>query len=275
MNLYNEDSLEYLKTLEDKSIDLVLCDPPYAISMSSTNHMKNDDWDKMSTKEFHDFNIQWLTECYRILKDDGNLWMFCAPSKIPELFETIKETGFINHLEDWKSLARQKGRGSKYQLKSLREDILHLTKTENFKFHENNNLFNYKENITNALNVYTGIVDRPKFNIHDTVFCFKMPYYLSTTEKQIHTCQKSILLNYSIIMNYSDEGDIVLDPFMGSGSCGIAAELAKRQFIGIEREKDMFDKANEWINKFDFASYRMAYLKGHGFNLLPFGQKTN
>ena len=76
MNLYNKDSLEYLKTLEDKSIDLVLCDPPYAISMSSTNHMKNDDWDKMSTKEFHDFNIQWLTECYRILKDDEKLWMF-------------------------------------------------------------------------------------------------------------------------------------------------------------------------------------------------------
>ena len=136
-------------------------------------------------------------------------------------------------------------------------------------------MFNYNENITNALNLYTGIVERPKFNIHDTVFCFKMPYYLSTTEKQIHTCQKSILLNYSIIMNYSDEGDVVLDPFMGSGSCGIATELAKRQFIGIEREKDMFDKANEWINKFDFASYKMTYLKGHGFNLLPFGQKTN
>ena len=203
MNLYNKDSLEYLKTLEDGSIDLVLCDPPYAISMSSTNHMKNDDWDKMSTKEFHDFNIQWLTECYRILKDDGNLWMFCAPSKIPELFETIKETGFINHLEDWKSLARQKGRGSKYQLKSLREDILHLTKTENFKFHENNNLFNYKENITNALNIYTGIVDRPKFNIHDTVFCFKMPYYLSTTEKQIHTCHNLYFAVLTIGKYYS------------------------------------------------------------------------
>jgi DNA modification methylase len=275
MNLYNKDSLEYLKTLEDKSVDLILTDPPYAISMSSTNHMKNDDWDKMSSQEFHDFNIQWLTECYRILKDDGNLWMFCAPSKIPELFETIKQTGFINHLKDWKSLARQKGRGSKYQLKSLREDILHLTKTENFKFHENNNLFNYNENITNALNIYTGIVERPKFNIHDTVFCFKMPYYLSTTEKQIHTCQKSILLNYSFIMNYSDEGDIVLDPFMGSGSCGIATELAKRQFIGIEREKDMFDKAKNWLENFNYTEYKMNYLKGFGFNLLPFKQKTN
>ena len=275
MNLFNTDCLEYLKTLEDKSVDLILTDPPYAISMKSTNHMKNDDWDKMSSEEFHNFNIAWLTECYRILKDDGNLWMFCAPSKIPELFVTIEQTKFINHLEDWKSLARQKGRGSKYQLKSLREDILHLTKTENFKFHENNNLFNYNENITNALNIYNGIVERPKFNIHDTVFCFKMPYYLSTTEKQIHTCQKSILLNYSFIMNYSDEGDTVLDPFMGSGSCGVATKLAKRHFIGIEKETDMFNKAIDWINRFDFVSYRADYLKGHGFTLLPFGQKTN
>lgn len=275
MNLFNKDCLEYLKTLEDKSVDLILTDPPYAISMNSKNHMENDDWDKMSKEEFHEFNMKWLTECYRILKDDGNLWMFCAPSKIPELFTTIEQTKFINHLEDWKSLARQKGRGSKYQLKSLREDILHLTKTDNFKFHENNNLFNYNENITNALNVYTGVVERPKFNIHDTVFCFKMPYYLSTTEKQIHTCQKSILLNYSLIMNYSNENDVVLDPFMGSCSCGIATKLAKRHFIGIEREKDMFDKALTWVNNFNYADYRINFLKGHSLTLLPFGQKTN
>ena len=71
MNLYNRDSLEYLKTLEDKSVDLILTDPPYAISMSSTNHMKNDDWDKMSTKEFHDFNVQWMR---RIRKN--NFWKY-------------------------------------------------------------------------------------------------------------------------------------------------------------------------------------------------------
>ena len=90
-----------------------------------------------------------------------------------------------------------------------------------------------------------------------------------------HPTQKPLALLERIIMASTNKGDLILDPFMGSGSCGIATELAKRQFIGIEREKDMFDKANEWINKFDFASYKMTYLKGHGFNLLPFGQKTN
>ena len=274
MNLVNKNCLEYLKQLENKSVDLILTDPPYGISMNSKNHMENDDWDKMEKEEFHKFNMEWLSECYRILKDDGNLWMFCAPSKIPELFDTISQTKFINHLDDWKSLARQKGRGSKYQLKSLIEDILHLTKTENFKFNNVSNLFDYSENITNSLNIYTGEVERPIYNPNDTVFCFKMPYYLSKTEKQIHTCQKSVLLNYAFIMNYSNKEDIVLDPFMGSGSSAIAATLAHRKYLGIEKESDMFEKAQKWIYEFDFEGYKDQFLKGHKLTLLPFNKKT-
>lgn len=265
MLLYNEDCFERLKLLKDKSVDLIVSDPPYGISFDATNHMESNDWDKLSSDSYIDLMAQYLTEAKRVLTDNGSCWIFFAPSMLKELIVAINMSGLIPHFDQWKSICRQKGRGAKHKLKSQREDFILLTKSENYVLKHKDNLFKYKENITNILNYYTGEVERPGFKYDDTIYNFKMPYYLSKTEKQIHSCQKSILLLYALIMNSSEEGNTVFDGFAGSGSCAIASELAHRNFIGTELDTGMYEKANRWISNFDYDNYRKTFLVGSTF----------
>jgi site-specific DNA-methyltransferase (adenine-specific) len=262
MEFYNESCFDRLKKLPENSINLVVSDPPYAISFDASPHMKNSDWDKMSKKEYIELITNYLTECKRVLTPNGSAWIFFGPSMLLELIEAVKNSGMYIHFDQWKSICRQKGRGAQNKFKSQREDFVLVTKhPTNFVLNNIDDLFNYKENITNILNYYSGEVERPPFKFSDTIYNFKMPYYLSKTEKQIHSCQKSILLLYALIMNSSQKGDTVFDGFAGSGSCAIASQLAERNFIGCELESDMYEKAQNWISKFDYDNYKKNYLK--------------
>lgn len=251
----NDDCISYMRTLDSKSIGLIMCDPPYGISF----HGKYDPstgWDKFSDDEFNEFNEQWMNEAHRILKDNGTMWMFCGPTQIPLLFNTIDKVGFINNLDNWKSIQRQKGKGAKTKPKSLREDILHLTKSENYIWNNtDSSIYKMLEGITNVVDLSVGKVVRPNFSINDKTYYFRMPYYLSKTEKMIHSCQKSILLQSMFILNSTSLNDTVLDCFMGSGSSGIASLICNRNYIGIERDKDMYLNAIKWRDKFDRNAY--------------------
>lgn len=269
--LYNEDCFERLKKIEDGSINLILSDPPYAIGFDASNHMESDDWDKMSSEGYINLMTHYLTESKRVLAENGSCWIFFAPSMLKELIVAINNSGLIPHFDQWKSICRQKGRGAKYKLKSQREDFILLTKSNDFILKHENNLFKYDENITNILNYYTGKVERPEFKFDDVIYNFKMPYYLSKTEKQIHSCQKSILLLYALIMNSSNKGDVVFDGFVGSGSCAIAAGLAEREFIGTELDEGMYEKAKSWIFSFNYNEYRKTFLSC-GNSLPTFGK---
>lgn len=263
--LINGDCFEELKKLKKGSINLVVSDCPYGISFDATNHMESDDWDKMSSEGYIDLMTRYLKEAKRVLTDNGSCWIFFAPSMLKELITAINNSELIPHFDQWKSICRQKGRGAKYKLKSQREDFILLTKSEDYVLKHKDDLFKYKENVTNILNYYTGKVERPEFKYDDVIYNFKMPYYLSKTEKQIHSCQKSILLLYALIMNSSNEGDTVFDGFAGSGSCAIASRLAHRCFIGTELDTGMCEKAKKWIDSFDYDTYRRTFLTGTNF----------
>ena len=256
MELYNEDCFDRLIKIQDKSVHLAVSDPPYGISFGGN------DWDCLSKEEYTNLIIKYLSEVKRILVDNGSAWIFFCPSMIMEFLNAVKEAGLYPHFDQWKSICRQKGRGAKYKLKSQREDFILLTKNPtNYVMNNVSDLFNYKENITNVLNYFTGEVERPPFVFSNVIYNFKMPYYLSKTEKQIHSCQKSIPLLYALIMNSSKKGDIVFDGFAGSGSCMIASKLADRDFIGCELDSEMHKKALKWFESFDFNDYRKNYLK--------------
>lgn len=256
MVLYNEDCFTRMKQMPDSSIDLIVTDPPYFIGFQGK------DWDeKRSSEEVYEWYLNFFKECKRLLTDKGSMWMFFGVSQSIEVIQAADDSGLFLDLANWKSICRQKGRGAKYKFKSQREDIIYLTKDKNTKLLNNNDLFNYDQNITNILNYYSGEVERPKFEIAETIFNFKMPYYLSKTEKQFHSCQKSILLLYALIMNSPiPENGTVFDPFMGSGSCAISSTLADKKFIGCELDSDMLDKARNWIDSFDYTNYKKDYL---------------
>ena len=90
---------------------------------------------------------------------------------------------------------------------------------------------------------------RVRFSGVGNIGHFSMPYHLGVGEKMIHSCQKPLLFWTQFIMMSSDKGQTVFDPFMGSGSSGIASMMCDRNYIGCEIDTDMYNKACEWLHK--------------------------
>lgn len=254
LQLHNGDSLELLKSFEDESVDLVVVDPPYCINYK--------EWDK---EDFLILSSKWLSEISRVLREGGTAWSFMGYQHICEFIYLCGEYLNVN-LDNWCIWCRNKGRGSKKKLKSQREDILYMTKG--------------KEGIVwNPLKICREVIapyvkdGKPRGWVLDqstgkrirwtgagNVFFYSAPQWNGKVEKQFHPSQKPVMLLQRLIMLSSNEGDVVLDPFMGSGSCGIASITTNRRFIGIEKDKDTFNKAKNWMMNMDIESFR-------GYNL--------
>ena len=274
INYINTDCFNYMKTLPDESVDLIVTDPPYGISFDASNHMDNVDWDKMGDIEYEEFLDKLLAECYRILKPTGTMWMFYGITKIESVIKCINKSMFFNHWENAMVYCRPKGRGATHKLKSQREEIVHLTKDpKNYTW----NAVEYLREVVVpyvkdgkargwALDQSTGM--RVRWTGLGNVSFFTPPAYNNVGEKQIHSCQKPILLFTELIMLSSKKGEKVLDPFMGSGSSGVAAHLCERDYTGCELETDMFQKASEWLKEVKNSNSRVAqklkeYIKHH------------
>jgi DNA modification methylase len=256
-----QDCLVGMKEMADESIDLVCTDPPFFIGY------QNQDWDKGN---FQEFTNAWVKECVRLLKPTGTMWSFMGYENLFTRKGIPK--GFINILEDYGNVnyknmliwAHSKGRGSSKALKSLREDCINFTKTDKYTW---NPLKMLREVI--APYVKDGkprgwFIDesglRKRFTGLGNVMIFSAPQHNGIAEKQFHPSQKPVILLQRLIGLSSNEGDIVLDPFMGSGSTAIACKLMGRHFVGFENNEKYFDYAQKRIADFKREQYP-------GFNL--------
>lgn len=249
--IYNEDFILFsLNNIPSESIDLIVTDPPYLINYK--------EWDN---KEF-EWHNEWLKECYRILKPGGTIWSFMAftdksgKENISAKFIELLNKYFIVDLRNTVVWARQKGRGSSKHLKSQREDIYYAYKDGAKPTW--NNLKMLREVICPY--VKDGkprgwFLDengkRVRWTGLGNVWTYNAPQWNSKTEKQLHPAQKPILLIERLIRLSSNEENIVLDPFIGSGTTALAAILANRKFIGTELNKEYYDIANKRISEFN------------------------
>lgn len=174
------------------------------------------------------------------------------------LVNILQEYGEVN-LNNWCVWMRQKGRGSSKHLKSQREEIIHFTKSKNYTW---NNLKMLREVVTPY--VKDGrprgwFLDengmRKRWTGLGNVFVYSAPQWNGIVEKQWHESQKPILLLERLIRLSSNENDIVLDLFSGSGSVSIASKLSKRNFIAFEKDKEYYDKSIERLTNFNFLNY--------------------
>lgn len=157
----------------------------------------------------------------------------------------------VLHLENWVIWARQKGRGSSKHLKSQREDILHFTKTNKFTW---NNVKMLREVVCPYIKdgkPRGWFLDengkRVRWTGLGNVWCYTAPQYNSILDKQVHPAQKPIMMIERLILLSSNEGDTILDPFIGSGTTGVACKNLNRDFIGIELDKKYFEIAKDRI----------------------------
>jgi len=223
--ILNYDCFEVLQKIKSNSIDLILTDPPYCINYK--------DWDK---EDFLEFTEKWVKESARMLKNNGSFWSFMGYQNVCEFFE-ILEKYLVVRKENWVIWARSKGRGSSKHLKSVREDIIHATKSNKFTW---NNIKVLREVIcpyTKNGEPRGWFIDengkRVRWTGLGNVWVYTAPFWKSK-DFQYHPAQKPLKLIERLILLSSNENSLILDPFCGSGTTIVAAKNLKRRAIGIE-----------------------------------------
>ena len=218
--LINDDCMLRLPAIENESVDLIAIDPPYEIGYAEWDKGMN--WEVLS-QEFH-----------RILKPTGNLVVFQGWSNVAETKRILEERF---ELKNWIAWDRIKGRGAKTNFVSTREDILWFAKQP--KGYTFNRVWSNTPKKTRGMGDKNGQKNRALTNVWYDI----SPIVPWSKERTGHPTQKPLSLMERIVRIWSNPNDLVLDCFMGSGTTGEAALRLDRRFIGIEKNKEYFDKA--------------------------------
>ena len=240
------DCLANLILIPDDSIDLIFADPPYWMQTEGellrTNGTKfngvEDNWDKFNTyKEYDEFSEKWLAECKRILKPNGSIWVIGAFQNIYRLGYIMQNLGFwiLNDVVWSKPNAVPNFGGTRFQ--NSHETLLWCTKSQEAKY-----TFNYKT--MKHLND-----DKQEKSVWDIGICIGSERLKDDDGKKIHSTQKPEKLLYKIILSATKPGDVVLDPFFGTGTTGAVAKRLGRHYIGLEREAKYIEIAKKRIKK--------------------------
>ncbi|MBE6314285.1 MAG: site-specific DNA-methyltransferase [Bacteroidales bacterium] len=225
--LLHGDCMELLKQLPDNSIDSIFADPPYflsngGISVQSGKQVCVDkgEWDKRGTPEsIYKFNQQWLSLCRNKLKDNGTIWVSGTHHNIFVVQRCLQELGYkILNVITWQKSDPPPNLSCRYF--NFSTELVIWARKHEKKPHK----FNYE--VMKQLNGGTQMTD-----------VWRIPS-VGMWEKTCgkHPTQKTLRLLYRIILASTNKGDTILDPFAGSSTTGIAANLLGRKFIGIEQE---------------------------------------
>lgn len=226
------DCRNLLHEIEDNSVDAIFADPPYflsngGISVHSGKQVCVDkgDWDKGGTPEYiYDFNRRWLELCRPKLKDNGTIWISGTHHNIHIVMRCLQELGYkVLNTITWQKTDPPPNLSCKYF--NFSTELIIWARKHEKKTHK----FNYET--MKQLNGGTQMTD-----------VWRIPAISSWEKLQgKHPTQKPLRLLYRIILASTNEGDLVLDPFAGSSTTGIAANLLGRRFIGIEQELQFVD----------------------------------
>lgn len=230
LNLILGDCVRELNKLDDNSVDMIYADPPYnlsgdkALTVKSGKPVKCDkgEWDKI--EDVHEFNKKWIKECIRVLKPDGTIWISGTLHNHPSINMVLKEFGMwiINDVVWYKPNATPLLSQNRFVPST--EIIWVASKTKKY-------YFDYKK----AKQMNEGKQMRNLWTINSKRHVTKHP-----TEKPEELLERIVLIG-------SKERDIVLDPFMGSGTTGVVAKRYRRDFIGIEIDKEYYNIAKKRI----------------------------
>lgn len=227
--LYNDDCFEYMKKISNKiKFDAIITDPPYGI-----NYNKNE-WDKKN-------NINWkflFLQLNNILKKNGNMIFFAGWSNVCNVIKEVQNSNFI--LKKWIAWDRQKCGNPGNNLTSTKEEILWFIKKEN-----NNIRFNKMDSKISKKTKGYGVKNGSEFRRLSNVWSDISGISYMSKEYQGNDCQKPVELMERCINLWTNENDFVFDCFMGSGATGMACQNLNRNFIGIEKDKKVFNKAKK------------------------------
>ncbi len=230
--IINGDSLEELKKIPSDTFDLIFADPPYNLQLKgeltrpdrSKVNAVNDKWDQFkSFQKYDEFTYSWLSECKRILKKDGAIWVIGSYHNIFRVGTTIQNLGFwiLNDVIWNKNNPMPNFRGRRFT--NAHETLIWASKSEKSKY-----TFNYQS--LKCLN--DDLQMRSNWNLP---ICSGQER-LKKNGKKIHSTQKPESLLHRILLASTNKNDFVLDPFLGSGTTAAVAKKLGRNYYGIEKE---------------------------------------
>jgi modification methylase len=230
--------------LPDKSVDMIFADPPYNLQLQGDLFRPeggrvdavNDDWDKFeSLQTYDDFTREWLAEARRILKDDGTIWVIGSYHNIYRVGALLQDADFwiLNDIVWRKTNPMPNFRGTRFT--NAHETLIWCAKDGRAKY-----TFNYRA--MKALN--DDLQMRSDWVLP---ICAGAERVKDDTGDKAHPTQKPEALLYRILLACTKPGDLVLDPFFGTGTTGAVARRLGRKWIGIERERKYVKVANERI----------------------------
>lgn len=262
------DCIEILATLPEKSIDVVFADPPYNLQLQHDLYRPNmtkvdavvDQWDKFSGfAEYDQFTRGWLTACRRVLKETGTIWVIGTYHNIFRVGSIIQDLGFwiLNDVIWIKTNPMPNFRGVRFS--NAHETLIWAQKEQGNRY-----VFNHHE--LKSLN------DDLQMRSDWTIPLTSNKERIKINGAKAHSTQKPSALLYRILMSSTNPGDVVLDPFFGSGTTGAVAKMLHRNFIGIEREKKYIRIAQSRIAKINSVPHDSVILEAHRKERrIPFG----
>jgi len=261
------DCIEILKSLPENSVDLIFADPPYNLQLRKDLYRPNmtkvdavnDGWDKFEGfVEYDAFTREWLSASQYVLKETGTIWVIGTYHNIYRVGAIMQDLGFwiLNNVVWIKNNPMPNFRGVRFT--NAHETIIWAQKKKGAKY-----TFNHKS--MKALN--DDLQMRSDWNLNLATGKER----IRLNGSKVHSAQKPEALLYRVIMASSNVGDVVLDPFFGSGTTGAVAKKLGRNWIGIERDKKYVKAAQKRINAVQRVDEEALNVEKRKQVRIPFG----
>jgi DNA modification methylase len=257
-HIYQGDCVEVLQALPERSVDLIFADPPYNLQLQNTLLRPNltvvdavdDDWDQFDDFAAYDrFTREWLSACRRVLKDTGTLWVIGSYHNIYRVGAILQDLGYwiLNDVIWVKTNPLPQFKGVRFT--NAHETLIWCKKSQAQKRYT----FNY--------HAMKQMNESKQMRSDWQIPVCRGKERLSINGQKVHATQKPEALLYRVILSSSNPGDVVLDPFFGTGTTGAVAKKLGRHYVGIERDPDYIEAATARLAAIDPASTDPAALE--------------
>lgn len=242
-NIYNLDCIEGMKYIPDEFVDLIITDPPFAIDFKASreNYNRNsenvlDGYHEIPGNIYYDFTLKWMEQAFRTLKRSGSMFVFSGWNYLKDILNALDKVGFItvNHII-WKY---QFGVVTKRKFVTSHYHCLYVCKDE-----QKRKFFPYARFGPNEKDVDGTSLH---YKDQEDVWFIKREYW--TGDKKTPTKLPAELIK-KILQYTSEEGDLVLDPFLGSGQVAVVSKMMGRKYLGFEIVPEYYEFASKRLHQ--------------------------
>ena len=252
--IYNGNCIDILKKLPKKSANLIFADPPYNLQLKQDLYRPNqtkvdgvdDNWDKfLSNTDYDKFTTNWLGACRRVMKDDATIWVIGSYHNIFRVGKIMMDLGFwiLNDVQWYKTNPMPNFRGVRFT--NATETLIWAKKSENQK------KYTFNHQVMKKLNG-----GKQMTSVWQIPLCTGRERIKNEQGKKAHSTQKPEELLKRVILSSSSEGDLILDPFSGSGTTCAVAKKLNRKSVGIEKEEKYVKISKKRLGNINQSSFK-------------------